>query len=117
GLVRALLDGGRGDPRRPDSVAAHYDRALSPAIVEIVGAERLRVARAELEDVPDLDRRLDPDRAADRASIALLDHSDVDEGRPEVPPGLDPAQVLSLAVGAGHVHALLQRGIGDHLDP
>ena len=63
-LVGVLLDGGRHDARRADAVGAHPDRLLAAALVEVGRAERLRVARAELEDVRDLDRGLDRDRLA-----------------------------------------------------
>src|SRR5579884_1795803 len=63
-LVGVLLDRGRGGTRRPEPVRAHPDQLLGAALVQVGRAERLGVAGPELEDVADLDRRLDPDRAA-----------------------------------------------------
>ena len=63
-LVVALLDERRHHARRADAVAAHDQRLLLSVLVEERRAERLRVARAELEDVADLDRRLELQRAA-----------------------------------------------------
>ena len=92
-LVRVLLDRGGRDAGRADAVAAHHDRALLARLVQVGRAERLRVAGAELEDVADLDRGLDLDRAAERAAIAGLDRADVGERGLEVPAGLHAAQV------------------------
>src|SRR5437763_8393621 len=62
-LVGPLLDRRRDYARRADPVAAHHDRMLLAPLVEIGGAERLRVSSAELEDAGDLDRTLDLDPA------------------------------------------------------
>src|SRR5581483_4220084 len=73
--------------------------------VEVGGAERLGVPGAELEDVADLDRGLDPDRAPlDR--IAGLDAADVAALEREVAARLDATQVPVGPVGAGHVAAV-----------
>ena len=81
-LVVVLLHD-RGDrPGRPDPVAAHHDRLLAPVLVEERRAERLGVERAELEDVADLDRRLDAQPAAALgAGVALARLADVRERR------------------------------------
>ena len=100
-LVGALLDRGGDDPRRADPVAAHHDRLLLAVLVEVGGAERLRVAGAELEDVADLDRRLDLDRAAAGGGVAGLDRAHVELLELEVAAGLDAAQVGVGLVGAG----------------
>ena len=84
-LVGELLDRRRRDPGRPDPVAPHHDRALLAGLVEVGRTKRLGVARAELEDVADLDRRLDVDRAAQRAAVACLDLADVGEARRRSP--------------------------------
>ena len=63
-LVGVLLDRRRGRPGRAEAVGAHPDQLAAPGLVQVGGAERLGVAGPELEDVADLDRRLDPDRAA-----------------------------------------------------
>ena len=69
-LVGELLDGRCGGSGGTEAVGAHLDQLRLPVLVEIGGAERLRVPRPELEDVPDLDRRLDPDRApCDRVAL------------------------------------------------
>src|SRR6185436_19421611 len=65
-LIGPLLDRCGDDPGRPDPVAAHRDRTLDAVGIEVGRPERLRVARPELEDVADLDRRLDLDRVAAR---------------------------------------------------
>src|SRR4029079_1628763 len=55
----------------------------------------------ELEDVPDLDRRLKPQRApATRTGVALAREPDVGEPCVEVPPVLHAAQVVAGAVRA-----------------
>ncbi len=70
--------------------------------VQVRGAERDRIAEPELEDVPDLDRRLDPDRGAvDR--VARLHRADVDGLEAEIATGLDAAQVQVGPVRAGDV--------------
>ena len=63
-----------------------------PGLVEVGRAERLGVARAELEDVADLDRGLDPDRVA-VDGVARLDRAHVGAREREVAAGLDAAQV------------------------
>ena len=80
----------------PDAVAAADERLLLAVLVEEGRAERLRVARPELEDVPDLDRRLEAQRAAAvRARVALARLAEVGEARLEVAAVLDAAQVRS----------------------
>ena len=70
----------------------------------------------KLEDVPDLDRGLEPQRAAAvRAAVALARLADVGEARLEVAAGLDAAQVPAVAVRAGDELALAQRLVGDDL--
>ena len=82
-LVVLLLHHRRQDARRPDAVAAADERLLLAVLVEERRAERLRVARPELEDVPDLDRGLEPQRAAAlRARIALARLAQVGEAAP-----------------------------------
>ncbi|GBD46661.1 hypothetical protein HRbin41_01491 [bacterium HR41] len=114
GLVGALLDRGSDDARRADAVRAHHDRTLSALFVEEGRAERLGVARAELEDVAHLDRRFDANRAATRTAVAGFDTTDVRPLAVEVAPGLDPHQVGVGFVGAGHEPAqAAQRLVGD----
>src|SRR4029450_1876079 len=95
-LVGVLLDRCREQARRSDPVAPHQDRVLLPRLVEVGGSQGLRVARAELEDVADLDRRLDPDRSPERAAVAGLDDAHVGEERLEVAAGLDAPNVPSV---------------------
>src|ERR687897_95492 len=90
-LVGELLDGRRCDPGRAKAVRAHPDRLGLPRLVEIGRAERLRVARAELEDVADLDRRLDADRVA-VDHVAGLDAAHVASLEREVAAGVDAPQ-------------------------
>src|SRR6266700_2020013 len=72
---------------------------------------------AEHEDVPDLDRRLDAERAAAlRAGVAVLRLPDVDEGWVVVAAGLDAAEVPSVLVGACDVLALPECLVRDHVD-
>ena len=115
-LVGTLLDCGGDDPRRPDPVAAHHDRPLGAGLVEVGRPERDRVAGAELEDVADLDRGLDLDRAAARRDVARLDDPDVHLLELEVAAGLDPAQVRVGPVRAGDVGAGDDRRVLDDLD-
>ena len=118
-LVGVLLDGGRGDPGRPDAVGAHPDRSLAPVLVQVGGAQGLGVARAQLEDVAHLDRRLDPDRPAVHP-VAGLDAADVRALEGEVAARLHAAQVQVRPVAAGDVpaypHALVEqdRDLGPH---
>jgi hypothetical protein len=112
-LVGVLLDGRGDDPRRTDPVGAHPHRALDAGLVEVAGAERLRVAGAELEDVADLDRRLDLERGAvDGVARHHLAH--VGDSEREVAAGDDPAQVRVGAVGTGHVAAVRLDGGVEH---
>ena len=72
--------------------------------------ERLRVAGAELEDVADLDRRLDPDRVpVDRVARHHAAH--VDGLEAEVAPRLDAAQVRVGRVGPRDVAAARDRPV------
>src|SRR6185503_4876227 len=80
--------------------------------------ERLRVARSELEDMADLDRRLETERAAAvRARVRRRRGAQVGEARGIVAPGLDAAQVPAVAVRAGDELPVLQREVGDDLAP
>src|ERR671935_79336 len=93
-LVVVLLDDCRHDAARTDPVAPHHDRPLLPVLVEEHRAERLREPRPELEDVPNLERDLEPQgTAAVGTPVALAHLADVDEARLVVAPGLDAAQV------------------------
>ena len=113
-LVVVLLDRRGHDPRRADAVAPADQRLLRAVLVEERRAERLRVARAELEDVADLDRRLEAERAAaHRDSVALAGLADVGEARLVVAAGLDAEQVPAVAVRAGDELPLAQRLVGD----
>ena len=58
-LAPVLLDRRREHASGADPVGAHHDRLLDPVLVRVLGAEGLRVRGAELEDVTDLDRRLE----------------------------------------------------------
>ena len=58
-LVVVLLDDGGHHPPGSDPVAAAEDRLLAAVLVEERRVERRRVERPEIEDVPDLDRRLE----------------------------------------------------------
>src|SRR6185312_6001007 len=105
--------GGGGDARRPDAVAAHPDRLLGAQLVQIGRTHGLRVLRAELEDVADLDHRLDRQHAAAVGTgIAGLDLVQIGEGRLVVAPGLDAGEMPARAVGARDPRALTQRLVG-----
>ena len=108
-LVGELLDRGGRDARRAEAVGAHPDQLLLAGLVEVGGAQRLRVAGAELEDVADLDRRLDPDRSRRRPCRPVDDGPDVDALEREVAARLDAAQVRVGPVGAGHIAARARR--------
>src|SRR5437763_16510829 len=64
----------------------------------------LGVAQPELEDVPDLDRRLDPDRGAVHG-VTVDDGPHVDRVVAEIAARLDPLQVQVGLVRPGHVWA------------
>jgi hypothetical protein len=103
-LVVVLLDHGRHHTPRADPVAAHDQRLLGSILVEEGRAERRRVARPELEDMAELDRRLEAQPpSAVRAHVTLLRLSDIGETRPVVAAGLHPAQVPAVAVRTGDV--------------
>ena len=99
----------------PDAVGAHPDQLLAAALVEVRRAERLRESRAELEDVADLDRRLDRDLVAvDR--VAGFDGAHVAALEGEVAPRLDAAQVVVGLVRADDVAAVLHGVVEQHRD-
>ena len=102
-LVGELLDRGGGDARHADPVGAHPDRLLGALLVEVARAERLRVARAELEDVADLDRRLDRDRVAADEVAGLDGCARRPRSKAKSRPGSTPRRCVSGAVGADHV--------------
>ena len=78
--------------------------------------ECLRVHRAELEDVTDLDRGLEAEpSAAHRAAVALDRLPDVGEPGREVPPVLDTAKVPSRPVRARDELALAEGVVGHDL--
>src|SRR5262249_24612030 len=80
------------------------------------GAERDRVLRAELEDVADLDRGLEAERAAaDRAAVALLRDADVRDLRLEVAAVLDALEMPAGAVRARDELPLTKRLVEDDL--
>src|SRR5262249_35664005 len=98
-LVVALLADRRPRARQADGVTTHDERVLPPVLVEIGRTERLRVEGSELEDVPDLDRGLDLERAAALgARVSLLCLPNVEERRVVVPPGLDAAEMPAVLV-------------------
>ncbi len=85
-------------------------------LVEVAGAQRLRVARAQLEDVAHLDRRLDRDRRPVRAGVALLHPPDVAPAGVEVAAGLHAAQVQVVLVAARDEAMQAAQGfVGEHL--
>src|SRR5205823_12705680 len=63
-LVVVLFDDRSHRACRTDAVTTHHDRLLLPVLVQKRGAEGLRIERAELEDVTELDRRLRAELAA-----------------------------------------------------
>src|SRR5262249_57717859 len=76
------------------------------------------VLAAEVEDVADLDRRLEAQRAAAVGTgVPLARLAQVGEPRLVVAASLDAAQVKSVSVRAGDVLALTQRLVGDDLAP
>ena len=85
-------------------------------LVEVAGSERLRVARAEHEDVADLDRGFDGQRlaAAHEHAVLLVDLGvfarDLEVGRVGV-----PERDLVLAGGAWR-HVLMRAEAAHHAD-
>src|SRR5207249_7903631 len=115
-LVVALLDERGHHAGQPDSVAAAQERFFRTVLVEERRPERTGVETAEVEDVADLDRRLEPELAAAlRTAVALAGLPEVRESRLVVTTCLDAAQVPSVAVGAGHVLALAKRLVSEDL--
>ena len=104
--VRELLDGGAGDARRADPVAAHHDRPLLAGLVEILRAERFREPGAELEDVADLDHPLEREGPA-TLRARLAGKGDVEVGEPalEITTRRHTAHVKARAVRADDVAA------------
>src|SRR5579862_689673 len=101
-LVVVLLDD-RGDhATRPDSVATHDQQLLRSVLVEKRRPERGGIARAQLEDVAELDRRLDDQApAAVRAAVVLLRRANVGELGLVVPSRLDASKVPAVAIRTG----------------
>src|SRR5262245_60351533 len=115
-LVVPLLDRGRHHSPGADAVAAADERFLPPAFIEERRLEAGAVLGGEVEDVPDLDRRLERERAATlRAAIALERLAEVGERGLVVAPGLDAAEMEAVSVRAGDELALVQCQIGEHL--
>jgi hypothetical protein len=116
-LVGGLLDRRRHHPRGPDPVRAHDHELLHALLVKVGGAQGLGVARAQLEDVRNLDRGLDLDRAARRARVAGLDGANVGPGGLEIAAWLHAAQVPVGLVRARHQPVQAAQGlVGHHLD-
>ena len=81
-------------------------------------SERLGVPRAELEDVADLDRGRELQRAAAvRAGVVFGRLAQIGEPRLEVAPRLDAAQMPAVAVGAGDELPVAQGLVGDDPRP
>src|SRR4029453_497326 len=92
-LVVALLDDRGEHAPRADPIAPHDERLLGPVLVEERRSERRRVLRLELEDVADLDRRLEEKPPpANGAGVALPRGAKVGETGLEVAPGLDATE-------------------------
>ena len=109
-LVVVLLDGRGGGARRTDAVGAHDDGVFLSSFVQVGGAEGHGVPGTQLEDVTNLDCRLDAERplAAHVAGVAGGDLAQVVELGRIVATGLDSAQVPAGAVRAADV--LARRG-------
>ena len=77
-LVVALLDHGLHGAAHADAVAAHHHHLLLELVRLVHGLERIRVLRAELEDVAHLDAAADRHRlAALRADVAVAHDDEV----------------------------------------
>ena len=78
----ALLDHGSDHPSWADSIASAEQRLLPAVLVEERRFEGFAVLVAEIEDVSDLDRRLELQGAAAlRTAVALDRLADVGEAR------------------------------------
>src|SRR5947207_8826674 len=110
-----LLHRGGGDSGRADAVGAHDNGLLLPVLVQIRGAERLGVPRAELEDIPDLDDALDGERLA-ALGAAFTRKRDLEVGpvAREILPRRDTDQVETVAVGADDVGPAPERLVRDN---
>src|SRR5689334_14557290 len=100
-LVVPLLDDRGQHAGRADAVAAAEQRLLLAVLVQERRVERLRVERAEVEDMAHLDGSAELQRAAAlRAAVALAGVAEVGEARLIVAAGSDAAQVPAVAVRA-----------------
>ena len=103
-------------PTGPDAVAAAEQRLLLAVLVEERRAERRRVEGAEIEDVADLDRRLEDERAtAQPATVTFARLAQIGEPRLVVAARFDTAQVPPVVVSAGDELPFAERFVGDHL--
>ena len=104
--VVVLLDGGSGDARQADAVAAHHDGLLLAVLVEERRRPWARSTWSELEDVADLDdaRALEVAGAL-RARVAGARLAQVGEGGLRHQLERDAGAVVAVLVGAGDVVA------------
>src|SRR5450759_3144690 len=115
-VVMRLDDAGEG-ASDADPVAAHHDRVAAPVLAQVLGAQRGRVLRAELEDVADLDPvPQDHGGAACRAAVALAGAREVrDEVRRVVARDIHVSQVEPMPVRPGdEVRRPGNQGIDHH---
>src|SRR5207302_9707340 len=93
----------RQDALDADAVAAHHDRHFLASLVEHPRAHALRIARAELEDVSDLERLAHRQRIpAARTAFPGVDGAQVRSRTAKVTTHRDIAQVETVAIRAGH---------------
>ena len=115
-VVVLLLDDRRHHAARADPVAAAEERLLLAVLVEERRVEAVAVLVGEIEDVADLDRGLEGERAAALGAPVALDRlAQIGEPRLEVAPRLDTAKVEAVLVRAGDELAVAQRLVGDDL--
>src|SRR5207253_3794280 len=99
-----------------DSVAAAEQRLLAPVLVHERRVERPGVLRPEVEDVADLDRRAELQRAAaHRAAIALARLADVGEPGLVVATRRDAANMPAVPVRARDELPLAERLVRQNL--
>src|SRR5207244_10715465 len=116
-LVVRLLHDRRDRARRLHAVAAHYEKFLAAVLVEEARLEPFAEVRPELEDVTDLDRRLNRQRpAAYWTPITLLQRPDVGEPRLIIAARLHPAQVPTVAVRPRDELPIAPQFVRDDLD-
>src|SRR5207244_2590103 len=99
-----------------DAVRPHHDRPLGAVLVQNARTKSLRILGAELEDVSDLDRGPELQRAAaHRTPVTFFGDAKICKPGVKVSAVLDTLQVPARPVGARHELTPAKRLVGDDL--